>query len=80
MVFRLDSKGPAPLRRCDLIVSSPVHCFAPGSHFVEAIFVAFRVSSKSEKERKSDRSHQELSNEYLLANIGVDTAENESSK
>ena len=26
---------------------------------------------------KSDRSRQELSNEYLLAKIGVDTAENE---
>ena len=27
--------------------------------------------------RKSDRSRQELSNEYLLAKIGVDTAESE---
>ena len=29
---------------------------------------------------KSDRSRRELSNEYLLANIGFDTAENEHSK
>ena len=29
---------------------------------------------------KSERSYQELSNEYLVAKIGLDTAENESSK
>ena len=29
------------------------------------------------KEYQSDRSRQELSNEYLVANIGFDTAENE---
>ena len=29
------------------------------------------------KRCKSDRSRQELSNEYLVAKIGVDTAENE---
>ena len=32
------------------------------------------------KEYKSCRSRQELSNEYLLAKIGFDTAENEPSK
>ena len=32
------------------------------------------------KEYQSDRSRQELSNEYLVAKIGLDTAENESSK
>ena len=32
------------------------------------------------KEYQSDRSRQELSNEYLIAKIGVDTAENEPSK
>ena len=29
------------------------------------------------KEYQSDRSRQELSNEYLIAKIGFDTAENE---
>ena len=29
---------------------------------------------------KSDRSRQELSNEYFVAKLGVDTAENESSE
>ena len=29
------------------------------------------------KEYQSDRSRQELSNEYLIAKIGVETAENE---
>ena len=32
------------------------------------------------KEQQSDRSRQELSNEYLIAKIGFDTAENEPSK
>ena len=32
------------------------------------------------KECKSDRSRQELSNEYLVAKFGFDTAENEPSK
>ena len=32
------------------------------------------------KEYQSDRSRQELSNEYLIAKIGFDTAENEPSK
>ena len=33
-----------------------------------------------QKECKSDRSRQELSNEYVLAKIVFDTAENESLK
>ena len=32
------------------------------------------------KEGKSDRSRQELSNEYLVAKFGFDTAENEPSE
>ena len=33
--------------------------------------------SSGAKEYQSDRSRQELSNEYLIAKIGFDTAENE---
>ena len=40
------------------------------------LFVVFRLDSKSAKVCKSCRSRQELSNEYLLAKVGVDTAEN----
>ena len=36
-----------------------------------------KVDSKRAKMRKSCRSRQELSNEYLLAKFGVDTSENE---
>ena len=43
----------------------------------EAFFLVFRLESQGAKACKSCRSRQELSNEYLLANIGVDTAENE---
>ena len=39
-----------------------------------------RSDSKGAKEYKSDRSRQELSNEYLVAEFGFDTAENEPSK
>ena len=44
---------------------------------LEALFMIFLLDSKGAKGCKSDRSRQELSNEYLLAKIGVDTAENE---
>ena len=39
-----------------------------------------RLDSKGAKERKSDRSRQELSNEYLVAKFGFDTAENKPSE
>ena len=39
--------------------------------------MVFQLDSKGAKACKSCRSRQELSNEYLLAKIGVDTAENE---
>ena len=35
---------------------------------------------KGLNECQSDRSHQELSDEYLVAKLGFDTAENEPSK
>ena len=38
------------------------------------------MDSKDAKECKLDRSRRELSNEYLIANSGFDTAENESLK
>ena len=40
----------APLRRCGLIVSSPMHCFLPALHFAEALVVASRFDSKVAKE------------------------------
>ena len=36
--------------------------------------------SQGAKERRSDRSRQELSNEYLVAKFGFDTTVNEPSK
>ena len=42
----------------------------------EAFFMVFRLDSKAAKVCTSCRSRQELSNEYLFAKIGVDTAEN----
>ena len=40
----------------------------------------FNIGSFHPKDaRKSDRSHQELSNEYLVAKVFFDTADNESS-
>ena len=38
------------------------------------------LDSKGANENKSDRFGQELSDEFSLARIGFDTAENESSK
>ena len=43
----------------------------------DALFMVFLLDSKGAKGCKSDRSRQELSNEYFFAKIGVDTAENE---
>ena len=43
----------------------------------DALSMVFLLDSKGAKACKSCRSRQELSNEYLLAKFGVDTAENE---
>ena len=45
--------------------------------FEEALFAFSRLDSKGVKECKSDRSRQELSNEYLVTKFGLATAENE---
>ena len=58
-------------------------CVLSGGRLPEALFMVFLLDSKGVKACKSCRSRQELSNEYeyyLLAKIGVDTAENEPSK
>ena len=46
----------------------------------EAFYLVSRWDSKAAKECKSDRSRQEIFNEYVLAKIDFDTAENEPSK
>ena len=46
----------------------------------EAFFMVFLLDSKGAKACKSCRSRQDLSNEYLLAKFGFDTAENEPPK
>ena len=43
----------------------------------EALFQVFQLDSKGAKACKACRSRQELSNDYLLARFGFDTAENE---
>ena len=52
-------------------------CVMSGGRLPAALFMVFLLDSKGAKGCKSVRSRQELSNEYLLAKIGVDTAENE---
>ena len=52
-------------------------CVMSGGRLPAALFMVFLLDSKGAKACKSCRSRQELSNEYLLAKIGVDTAENE---
>ena len=47
----------APLRRCGLIVSSPVQCFLPGWRFAEALFVVSRLDSTAAKEYNSKHFH-----------------------
>ena len=44
---------------------------------LDEIYPNFECGANGAKACKSCRSRQELSNEYLLAKIGVDTAENE---
>ena len=51
-------------------------CVLSGGRLPEALFMVFLLDSKGAKACKSCRSRQELSNEYLLAKFGVDTAEN----
>ena len=55
-------------------------CALSGGRLPEALFMVFLLDSKGAKDYKSCRSRQELSNEYLLAKIGVDTAGSESPK
>ena len=45
-----------------------------------ALFMVFPLDSKGAKVRTSCRFRYELSNEYLLAKFGADTAENGSLK
>ena len=64
-------------------------CALSGGRLPEALFMVFLLDSKGAwfslgfkrckgaKVCKSCRSRQELSNEYLLAKFGFDTAENE---
>ena len=55
-------------------------CVVSGGRLPEALFMVFLLDFKSAQVCKSFRSRHELSNEYLLAKIGVDTAENEPSE
>ena len=63
-----------------LIASFPGPCASSGGRLPEALFMVFQLDSKGAKACKSCRSRQELSNEYLLAKFGFDTAENEPPK
>ena len=60
------------------MVSSLGPCASSGGRLPEALFMVFQMDSKGAKvcKCKSCRSRQELSHEYLLAKLGVDTAEN----
>ena len=57
---------------CWILEVGEVHCFSLRWRFAEAVFVVSRLDSKFEKECKSGRSRQELSNEYLVAKLGPD--------
>ena len=52
-------------------------CVMSGGRLPAALFMVFLLDSKGAKLCKSSRSRQELSNEYFLAKIGFDPAENE---
>ena len=52
-------------------------CVMSGGRLPAALFMVFLLDSKGAKVCKCCRSRQELSNEYLLAKIGFDPAENE---
>ena len=47
-----------------------------GGRLPEALFMVFQLDSKGAQVYESCISREELSNEDLLAKIGVDTAEN----
>ena len=66
----------AQLMRLDSFFSGAL-CVLSGGRLPEALFMVFLLDSKGAKAYKSGRSRQELSNEYFLAKIGVDTKENE---
>ena len=52
-------------------------CASSGGRLPEALFIVFQLDSKGAEVCESCRSRQELSNEYLLAKFGFDTAESE---
>ena len=68
---------PATILCCGLMVSSPGPCASSGGRLPEAFFLVFRLESQGTKACESCRSRQDLSNEYLPAKFGFDTAENE---
>ena len=76
---RAGARAPRPdlarrLRACFVVVSVVLLCFRPifpFSSFLPFLFIGGFDSSAL------CRSRRELSNEYLLAKVGVDTAENE---
>ena len=63
--------------RLDSFFSGALCVLSGGRFLPEALFMVFLLDSKGAKACKSCRSRQELSNEYLLAKCGFDTAENE---
>ena len=73
---RIFECGAASLHCCGLMVSSPGPCASSGGRLPEAFFMVFRLESQGAEVCKSCRSRQELSNEYLIAKIGFDAAEN----
>ena len=58
------------------LASFPGPCASSGGRLPEARFMVCQLDSKSANVSRSCRSRQDLSNEYLLAKFGVDTAEN----
>ena len=64
-------------RCCGLIASFRGPCASSGGRLPEALFMVFQLDSEGAKAFKSCRSRQELPNEYLLAEFGFDTAEND---
>ena len=72
MVFRLDSKGAKEALLMVFLLDSK------GAKVYTFSLFHFRFGSFLPKTHKckSCRSRQELSNEYVLAKFGVDTAEN----
>ena len=67
----------AEILNAERIASFPGPLSPSGGRLPAALFRIFQLDSKGAKACKSCRSHPELSNEYLLAKLGSDTAENE---